>query len=70
MSRPVLNCVDPDWGSRLLAYVSSQTEVDLINFDYNKHGGLCEDVARRHGMEIMLDRDPSVKTLHFRKREK
>jgi hypothetical protein len=66
MSRPIINGQDPNWSSLLHSYLSKQTEVDLLNFDFEQHGTLCENLARQFSMEMRLDREPTAKAVHFR----
>ena len=72
MSLPILNCEYPGWGFQLLSYLSSQTELDLINFNFDDHRGVCEywdNLAKQHSMEIEIDDyDPKAKAIHFRRK--
>ena len=41
-------------------------EVDLLDFEYSEHGNIREGLAKHFGIEMLLDRDPKVKAVHFR----
>lgn len=65
-SRPLLNCDTPGWDDRLRRLLKAQMEVDLLDFEYTEHGKICESLANHFGMDMLLDRDPKVKAVHFR----
>jgi hypothetical protein len=65
--RLVLRCDVADWEEQLRDFLKRQVEVDLVAFDYEKCGAICESLAREFTMEMALDRDPLARTLHFRK---
>ena len=65
-ARPVLSCNIPVWDDRLRRLLNAQMEVDLLDFEYSEHGNICEGLAKHFGMDILLDRDPKVKAVHFR----
>ncbi len=65
--RPVLRYGVPGWDEQLRDLLERQTEVDLVEFDFELCGKLCESLARTYAMEISLDRDPAARAIHFRK---
>ena len=67
MSRPILNCDEPDWEVRLRDYLIERKEVDLINFDAQTHGCYCSNLARNFAMELRHKENRSFDTAHFRK---
>ncbi len=64
-----LSCQHPNWEDDLLYLISSDYEVDLADFEYEKHGAFCEDIAKRFMVKLSVDRDPRQNALHFRKLE-
>ena len=66
-SRPVLSCNTPRWDDRLRDLLKAQIEVDVMDFDYSECGKVCESLAKQFSMEMMLDRNPGARALHFRR---
>ena len=66
--RSVVDCRHPDWHRELHSQLYAGAEVDLMHFDYHLHGQSCELIAQAFDSEFQLDRVPSVKAAHFRKK--
>jgi hypothetical protein len=66
---PAINCKHSGWHQTLYAHLFNGVEIDLKNFDYSRHGELCEVLARAFMMEFRLGRDPQARTAHFRKKQ-
>jgi hypothetical protein len=66
--RVVVDCREPEWRQELHSRLYAGSEVDLINFEYELHGQSCELIAQAFGPEFQLDRVPTAKAAHFRRR--
>ena len=66
-TRRTLSCLHPNWEDDVLYLLSTDHEIDLIDFDYDKHGTTCESLARQYPVELRMDRNPSVRVIYFRR---
>jgi hypothetical protein len=67
-NRPAINCNYSDWREALHSHLFNGIEVDLLDFDYARHGESCELLAQAFVLDFSLGRDPKGGTAHFRKK--
>jgi hypothetical protein len=61
---PIIDCDIAGWGFRLLTYLDSQIEVELVNCDFSAHNRLCHGLAERFSMRLAPE--PENKTIQFK----
>ena len=60
-----VSCNSTEWDSQLCSWLNNKVEVDLVDFDYDQIGKLCESFARNLKMLMIID--SKEKIAHFRK---
>ena len=66
--RPTVNGDHEDWSAILHSFLYNGIEVDLINFDFDKHAQPCALIAEAFAIEFRLDRDLQSRVAHFRRK--
>jgi len=65
--RLTLSCFSPTWENDLLTLLDNRIDVDLINFEPDKHAKHCEIMTQRFPVEMTVEADKH--TVRFRRKE-